>query len=117
MELTCRPRSGDLPFNFSWTGPTGTELSNNATISVIFSTSGDTSSYTCIASNPFGNSSTTIEVIRAGKKYSNHQKLQYDDNSFGHTLNSELVKIESRVSSFNVTISSFYPQCPLFSGT
>ena len=68
IELMCIPTSGDLPFNFTWINVNGTILSNNATTSVIFRTNGDIERYTCFASNNFGNSNITVEVVKAGKR-------------------------------------------------
>ena len=69
VDLDCEATSGDLPISYSWTGPSGQDVSlanTDGTISVTISASGDYGSYICAATNEFGMGNASVEVIQAG---------------------------------------------------
>ena len=78
VELTCIPRSGDLPFDFSWRDSNGMEISSSAIISIVFHTTGDIGRYTCVASNPFGSGTEVVNLIRAGKSCTYYYSGKWD---------------------------------------
>ena len=66
VDLVCEATAGDL---YSWTGPSGQDVSladTDGTISVTISASGDYGTYTCAATNEFGMGNATVGVVRAG---------------------------------------------------
>ena len=69
VDLVCEATAGDLPISYSWTSPSGQDVSladTDGTISVTISASGDYGTYTCAATNEFGMGNATFEVVRAG---------------------------------------------------
>ena len=69
VDLVCEATAGDLPISYSWTGPSGQDVSladTDGTISVTISASGDYGTYTCAATNEFGMGNASVEVIQAG---------------------------------------------------
>ena len=74
VQLTCIVSSGDLGISFSWSDPAGAAISPspiNDTASVISITpmmSSQYGTYTCVASNRFGNGSDTVIITEAGTK-------------------------------------------------
>ena len=70
VDLVCEATAWDLPTSYSWTGPSGQDVSlsdTDGTISVTISASGDYGTYICAATNEFGMRNATVEVIQAGR--------------------------------------------------
>ena len=68
VDLVCEATAGDLPISYSWTGPSGQDVSladTDGTISVTISAS-DYGTYTCAAMNEFGMGNASVEDIQAG---------------------------------------------------
>ena len=70
VDLVCEAPAGDLPISYSWTGPSGQDVSladTDGTISVTISASGDYGTYTCAATNEIGmGNAADVEVVQAG---------------------------------------------------
>jgi hypothetical protein len=69
VNLVCVATAGDTPISYSWTGPSGQDVSaadTDGNVSATISASGGYGNYMCTATNDFGMASTTLEVIRAG---------------------------------------------------
>ena len=67
VDLVCEATAGDQPISFSWTDGSGVGVSpgdTDGTISVLISAS-DT--YTCTATNNFGEDTATVAVEQAGR--------------------------------------------------
>ena len=73
VDLVCEATAGDLPISYSWTGPSGQDVSlsdTDGTISVTISASGDYGTYTCAATNEIGmGNAADVEVVQAGNYY------------------------------------------------
>ena len=69
VDLVCEAIAGDGTISFSWTDPSGVDVSlgdTDGTISVLLSASGDYGIYTCTATNVFGMDTASIGVLQAG---------------------------------------------------
>ena len=66
VKLVCEATAGDVPISYSWTGPTGKELTNGEAISVTVSNREDYGNYTCTATNVVGADITVVKVTIAG---------------------------------------------------
>ena len=67
VDLVCEAVGGDPPISFSWTNGSGSAVSpgdSDGTISVTLSSTGDFGTYTCTATNEFGNGTSDFEVIQ-----------------------------------------------------
>ena len=68
VELFCEATSGNLPISYSWTDPSDQALSPGSTDGRISFTLYTYGNYTCRATNEFGVSRSTVELlIEAGK--------------------------------------------------
>lgn len=67
VSLVCEATAGDPPISYSWTGPTGEELSSVGNISVTISAREDYGTYTCTATNPSGTYISQVEVSQQGR--------------------------------------------------
>ena len=71
VALVCEATAEIPPISYSWTDPAGQNVplttDTDGTISVTLSASGNYGTYTCRATNEFGISTTTVEVIQASK--------------------------------------------------
>ena len=69
LSLICEAPPEDPPVSFSWTGPTGQDVSltdTDGTISITLFAIGVYGTYTCTATNEFGMTTTTVQAVLAG---------------------------------------------------
>ena len=69
VDLVCEAIAGDGTISFSWTDPSGVDVSlgdTDGTISVLLSVSGDYGIYTCTATSVFGMDTASVQVVQAG---------------------------------------------------
>ena len=99
VQLACIISSGDLGISFSWSDPAGAAVSPspiNDTSSVISITpmmSSQYGTYTCMASNRFGNGNDTVIITEAGTKECHCIVYYYRISLFGVISNASLQEL------------------------
>ena len=63
VDLACFAVSGDLPITYSWTGPNGEALAPADTDGIISFTINIYGTYTCTATNQFGETRSTVDLL------------------------------------------------------